>query len=280
MRNLERNSITIPRSPIEFYPKSPLGRKVIVTPNPECPNSLEPGLSKQSKEEPRQPLNKLSCVDRKRIIADPRRPQSLTRAMKAWIAQTHAILDPFRTPGECWFHPSPPPPRTSPSGLRPNGNIKRSFAWTDDIGRHSLVLNFGICSKLIYLKMNKQQRDGWIQQQWHLSHLCGNWSCVNPRHTTVEAGALNSGRNACFAHRDGCIHVPRCMKELKAALGADGKLLPRGDEVEERVRRVYHWKEWHRWEEVRETIGKEAFSVEVEENAPWSQDEGDEDEEW
>ena len=54
---------------------------------------------------------------------------------------------------------------------------------------------------------------------------------MNPAHTTVEPGATNIGRNSCFAHRDGCVHVPQCLKDLKAALGTDGKLVPKGDGV-------------------------------------------------
>lgn len=73
--------------------------------------------------------------------------------------------------------------------------------------------------------MNKQQKDGFINKQWHLSHLCGNWTCLNPAHTTVEPGNVNISRNKCFSHRVGCLHQPPCIKEKKVPLGANGKLI-------------------------------------------------------
>ena len=73
--------------------------------------------------------------------------------------------------------------------------------------------------------MTKQQKDGFINKQWHLSHLCGNWTCLNPAHTTVEPGNINISRNNCFSHRSGCLHNPPCMKDKKVPLGADGKLV-------------------------------------------------------
>lgn len=62
----------------------------------------------------------------------------------------------------------------------------------------------------------------FINKKWHLSHLCGNWTCVNPGHTTVEPGNVNISRNNCFSHRGGCLHDPKCMKEKKVNLGANG----------------------------------------------------------
>ena len=54
---------------------------------------------------------------------------------------------------------------------------------------------------------------------------------MNPEHTTVESCQTNVGRNSCFAHREGCMHAPKCLKDLKVNLGADGKLVPKGDGV-------------------------------------------------
>lgn len=153
--------------------------------------------------------------------------------MTAWVTKTQDKLDPFRTSSECWFHPTPPPPSrpNNSANLRPYGKIAKTFTWGDELGKHSLVLNYGICAKLVNGGMNKQQRDGWLNRKWHLSHLCGNWSCVNPEHATVESCGTNVGRNTCFSHRDGCVHTPKCLKDMKVALGADGKLVPKGDGV-------------------------------------------------
>lgn len=69
---------------------------------------------------------KLSCRERKRIIVPMNRPPNVTKAMKAWIAKTHYLLDPFREDDKCWFHPSPPSARVTASGaLRPCGKIQK-----------------------------------------------------------------------------------------------------------------------------------------------------------
>ncbi|KAF7877268.1 hypothetical protein EAF04_000951 [Stromatinia cepivora] len=168
--------------------------------------------------------NKLACRERKRIIlSSVRRPPHIKKSMQIWLESTNRLLDPFREDQECWFHPAPPPPRiTSIGTLRACGNIQKTFYWQDHNGKHSLNLNFGIVSKILFHTMTKMQQDGFINKKWHLSHLCGNWTCLNPNHTTVEPGNVNSGRNNCFSHRGGCLHIPKCMKEKKVNLGANG----------------------------------------------------------
>lgn len=173
----------------------------------------------------RLPQNKISCRERKRILLSSSRPPGLTKAMKQWITKTHNLLDPFREDSDCWLHPSPPPARlTTNSILRPRGKVQKTFTWQDRNGTHSLTLNYGIVSRLINYKITKEQKDGFLNNQWHLSHLCGNWTCLNPAHTTVEPGVVNISRNNCFSHRSGCLHNPPCMKDKKLSLGSDGKL--------------------------------------------------------
>lgn len=174
----------------------------------------------------KQPLNKISCRERKRIIVSPGRPPNVTKAMTAWVKKTNWLLDPFREDDDCWFHPSPRPPRIGPGSIhRPVGKLQKVFMWQDRGGKHTIVLNFGIAVKLINYQMTKQQQDGFINKQWHLSHLCGNWTCLNPAHTTVEPGYVNISRNNCFSHRSGCLHTPKCLKDKKVALGADNLLV-------------------------------------------------------
>lgn len=192
------------------------------------PKPTTSGDAKPSK----RPVNQATVRERKRIIVNFNRPPSLTTSMRLWIQTTHALLDPFREDTECWLHPYPPRGHLSPRGiLRPCGKLQKRFYWSDTNGRHSLVLNYGIVSKLVYHKMTAQQIDGFINKHWHLSHLCGNWTCVNPAHTTVESGAVNASRNGCFSHRSGCLHEAKCMKELKVPLGADGKLVDQNKEA-------------------------------------------------
>jgi hypothetical protein len=170
------------------------------------------------------PHNCLSYRERKRIFVDPSRPVKLTKDMQQWFHKTNWLLDPFREDDDCWFHPSPPPARLGASGvLRSCGKINKTFHWQDRIGRHSLVVNYGVVCKLLYHKMTRQQKDGFINRQWHVSHLCGNWSCINPDHNVIEPGRVNISRNNCFSHRSGCVHNPPCMKDKKVALDIDGR---------------------------------------------------------
>jgi hypothetical protein len=195
----------------------------------------------------KSPLNKLSCRERKRIVVSSNRPPSLTKAMNQWVIKTQHLLDPFREDSDCWFHPTPPAGRPNAAGiLRPCGRIQKTFTWHDRNGKHSIVLNYGIVHKLVNYKMNKQQKDGFINKQWHLSHLCGNWTCLNPGHTTVEPGSINIKRNNCFSHRSGCPHDPECKKEKKVPLGPDGKLIDHNASItnDAKARAVVAWDEW------------------------------------
>lgn len=63
--------------------------------------------------------------------------------------------------------------------------------------------------------MTKDQKQGFIDHRWHLSHLCGNWTCFNWHHMTVEPGSINVGRNGCFPYKNTCKHDPPCMKSKK-----------------------------------------------------------------
>ncbi|KAF8859930.1 hypothetical protein BDZ45DRAFT_339299 [Acephala macrosclerotiorum] len=209
--------------------------------------SFRSDLSVPLPEAEKAPLNKISCRERKTIVTSFNCPPSLMKAMKQWIRKTHNLLDPFREDDDCWFHPSPPAARVTSSGLRPVGKLQRHFAWQDHRGKHSLVLNYGIVSKIVNYKMTKQQKDGFINKQWHLSHLCGNWTCLNPTHTTVEPGGINISRNNCFSHRSGCHHEPKCMKDKKVSLAPDGKPInhstsyTRGEATQQAVD---NWDDW------------------------------------
>lgn len=150
------------------------------------------------------PPNKITIRERKRIIVSHSRPSALTTSMTAWITQIQRLLDPFREDYECWFHPNPPSPLvTSTGSIRPFGVIKKLFGWTDPKikVKSCIVLNYGIVNKIINYTISKREADGFVNRKWHLSHLCGNWTCLNPRHTCVEEGRVNAERNGCFSHR-------------------------------------------------------------------------------
>ncbi|MCJ1431592.1 hypothetical protein MMC27_000947 [Xylographa pallens] len=166
---------------------------------------------------PKTPNNTLSREDRKRYFIEKSTAQ-MVEAMKKWIAKSYMILDSQRSNGECWLHPKPPL-LNSQTG-RPRGSIRHTFKWKDQNSLHSqsLSVNFGVVALLVESFLTEEQKEGFIQKTWHLSHLCGNWTCLNWRHLTVEDGSINVQRNACFMHRNGCLHNPPCMKQLKRRL--------------------------------------------------------------
>lgn len=82
-------------------------------------------------------------------------------------------------------------------------------------GEGSWDMHFGIASMLIHDLLTEKQKHGIIHKQWELSHLCGNWRCLNHNHYTLEDNATNKSRNRCFNQRHCTKHHPRCM--VKAA---------------------------------------------------------------
>ena len=158
----------------------------------------------------RKPRNSLSVEDRKRFfIETPCR--TLEWKMEEWVSAIYKGLKVARTDEECWLHPCPPAPKRNG---RANGTIQRRFSWRNGKS-HTLNINFGIVALMVKDLLTKDQKEGFVNKGWHLSHLCGNWTCCNWHHHTVEPGATNIKRNACFRHDDGCLHQPPCMKHLK-----------------------------------------------------------------
>ncbi|MCJ1405121.1 hypothetical protein MMC11_008347 [Xylographa trunciseda] len=164
---------------------------------------------------PKVPKDNLSVKDRKRFFIETP-TAALAGAMTKWVSETYEILDPQRSDTECWLHPKPPPPRRQTG--RAYGSIPKRFHWKDENSSHTLSVNFGVVALVVESSLTEAQMRGYINEGWHLSHLCGNWTCCNWRHFTVEAGSINIRRNSCFMHRYGCTHNPPCMKHLKRRL--------------------------------------------------------------
>jgi hypothetical protein len=192
--------------------------KPFITPavQPAKPSPKGPETSNKTNTSPKEARgDSLTCAERKRLLV-LHRHASVTSAMQTWVSNTLDRLDPFRSDTDCWMHPVP---------QRRVDAISRSFSWTDEKGLHAVYLNFGIVHKLLHRTMTKRQRDGFITKGWHRSHRCGNWTCLNPEHTTVEPGVVNISRNFCFSHRSGCNHDPPCLKDKKVALLRNGMTL-------------------------------------------------------
>ncbi|KAI9875698.1 MAG: hypothetical protein M1830_008085 [Pleopsidium flavum] len=177
--------------------------------------------SQMSPPKRKTPKDTLSVEHRKSFFI-----HSPTSAMKSTMAkcvsEVQSVFPQSREEDECWLHPSPPPLR---SNGRASGCLKRDFRWADELGRHKITVNFGVIALIVEDRLTESQKEGWIMQSWHLSHLCGNWTCCNWRHFTVEPGGVNITRNACFMHRSGCEHSPKCMKEKKQQLNQTARVL-------------------------------------------------------
>ena len=137
---------------------------------------------------------------------------ALKEKMKKYVHDVHKLFGAIRKRDDCRLHRSPPPARNNG---RPMGVIKCGFTWKDSSGKQQLNVNFGIVALIVKGQITKDQMEGYVNKSWHLSHLCGNWTCCNWRHMTVECGRTNVSRNQCFRSTGRCSHKPPCMKDRK-----------------------------------------------------------------
>ena len=135
--------------------------------------------------------------------------------MRKYVHNVYKLFDDSHEEDNCWLHPTPPPARKDG---RPVGTISRTFAWKDSSGKHKLHVNFGMVALIVEHQLTEEQMEGYVNESWHLSHLCGNWTCCNWRHMTIESGRNNVSRNQCFPIARRCPHDPPCMKDRKRQL--------------------------------------------------------------
>jgi hypothetical protein len=82
--------------------------------------------------------------------------------------------------------------------------------------KYSLSVNVAFVSMLVDGYMTEDFKKGIIEHSWHASHMCGNWTCTNPRHIIAEPGSINSTRNPCFhGTKHICPHIPACRTHLR-----------------------------------------------------------------
>ncbi|KAI9656962.1 MAG: hypothetical protein M1831_004510 [Alyxoria varia] len=177
-------------------------------------------------ETPQHNENLLPLEERKRIIITET-PKPVFDALFKWINRHCAHIDesvPEDDEG-CMLHLSPPDTGSN--------TIQTNLYWDHPQGRQSVMINFGVAVIVIarYLGreegvLTQEQLDGFINNGWHLSHLCGNWTCLNIDHYTIEPGSVNISRNGCFSQKAPCQHKPRCMREHKRPVN---ELRPRID---------------------------------------------------
>lgn len=135
--------------------------------------------------------------------------------IKQYVHDVYKLFDGIYSKDDCWLHPSPP---LACRNGRPPGTIQCNFVWKDSVGNHKLHVNLGMVALVAEHQLTEEQMEGYVNKSWHLSHLCGNWTCCNWRHMTVESGRINNSRNQCFRDATQCLHDPQCMKDRKRRL--------------------------------------------------------------
>ena len=159
----------------------------------------------------------MSVIDRKKfLISTP--TKAMVDSMERYVSEIVKIipLRHFLYPFNCWLHPLPPQP-SRPTSQEP-GAIRCHLGWKDsDNVYHAIGVNYGIVALLVKGRMTAKQKAGFVHNSWHLSHLCGNRTCCNWSHFTVEPGPVNISRNSCLLSDDhrSCTHYPRCMRDKK-----------------------------------------------------------------
>lgn len=136
--------------------------------------------------------NAMPLKDRKRFFMYTP-TAAMKQAMQNHVSEVHSFFPPRHPIGDCMLHPRPPPCHSDGSARQ---KISFSYSWRDKTGLQEVVVNYGIIALLVNSRLTAAQKEGWIEEAWHLSHLCGNWICCNWRHHTVENGPTNVSRKS------------------------------------------------------------------------------------
>ncbi|QDS68302.1 hypothetical protein FKW77_010667 [Venturia effusa] len=103
-------------------------------------------------------------------------------------------------PQYCWFN----------HNLDGDGSLRIGVYIDSSIGRWSM--NFGTANLLVRGLLSDEEKEGIIKKGYQLSHLCGNWRCMNHQHHIVEPQKVNLERKTCFTRNDKhCKHNPPCL---------------------------------------------------------------------
>ena len=187
---------------------------------------------------PRVSRKNVNIIERKAFFMHTP-TKTMKGTMRHYYQQVKKLFD-SQDKDACRLHPNPPV-LANGHGAR---SIRRNFSWKDGSSgaRQQLGVNFGILALILKARLTHAQKQGWIHEKWELSHLCGNWTCCNWRHMTVESGHDNLARNgSCFSKRKRllrlapkvicgkCVqHSPPCLPRKKLPLQS---LLPKQHEA-------------------------------------------------
>ena len=151
-----------------------------------------------------------SIIDRKRLfVYSP--PPDLVLAKIQYVVDTYNLFEEDLEGDDCWLHPFPPAPLFN----RHHQAVQRNFYWTNRPHKHALTANFGVVILLVKDRLTEMQKQGYINSGWQVSRTCGNWTCCNWRHCTMESKQASLTRRHCFMSFKSCGHNPPCSKDKK-----------------------------------------------------------------
>ncbi|KAF2433050.1 hypothetical protein EJ08DRAFT_105578 [Tothia fuscella] len=140
-------------------------------------------------------------------------PPKVEQRLKTWTAKLLEELPQSDNGGrninQCWIHPAITTSQANNKAITTEIQI-------DHVNRISI--QFGHTMLLLHNKITDEQKSGIIEESWHLSHICGNFRCLNLHHFTIEPGSVNQNRKICHNKSKGraCVnrnHKPRCFFE-------------------------------------------------------------------
>ncbi|KAF1983872.1 hypothetical protein K402DRAFT_456338 [Aulographum hederae CBS 113979] len=180
----------------------------------ERESSTEPtddrGRRKRSKTKETPEQKKTRLEDVKRYILYQTPPNSKQNMQNFVDRITGRLLPPNNDPADCHFY----------SGAKEiseigHARISSRVGFKYQGRKRGLTLQFGTMALLLQDRLTDELKEAYINNG-HLSHLCGNWSCCNLNHLTIEPGPVNFSRNKCFPkHGELCVHQPPCMRDKK-----------------------------------------------------------------
>ncbi|KAF2105116.1 hypothetical protein NA57DRAFT_51895 [Rhizodiscina lignyota] len=155
-----------------------------------------------------RPLDpKLSLYERKSIVL-VEKPADARAWMQKYLDRQsiHLKKDPLYPNSRCWIH-------QGAQRYMDRRNIHATVRFKRNGKIQTVSMHCGIIALCMRNELTKDMIDGLLKQpSWHLSHLCGNWACCNPRHMTIEPARDNQRRKMCFNDKRGllqhCTHTP------------------------------------------------------------------------
>lgn len=155
-------------------------------------------------------VRRLDLVNRKTLFYFKHGPRNL-RLLRERVARFRQDHAETKGEQECWLY--------SGAVRRGQRTLSINVRFHDEANPSKTLeysVNAGYVSMMVDGLMTEEYKKGIIQHAWHASHLCGNWTCTNPRHIVAEAGLVNVDRNWCFhGKKQSCTHSPRCMTHLR-----------------------------------------------------------------